>query len=367
MAKQQTESLVTSSFACACKGVDVQARTVDVVMSTPRVDRHGDRVELDWDLDSFKSNPVVLWAHDSRDMPLGRAENVRVERGALVGRIRFASAEANPKAQQVLKLFEEGVLNAVSVGFIPHSLRFEKEDDAEILVLSGNELVELSVTPTPANPDALVRVRSKALEARNVLPPDTGASNQKTQPPAAPAGATNEPATEKTMSESSSKELIAKVEDLTAKNSALAIEAGSANGRADTERARADKAEKALADLEPKVKALETEKAAFEAQAKSFAERAEKAEKAGAELEAKSIDQEVEALIGKKITPAEKPLFVDLRKTNKDLFEKMIAQRADMKLEVSVTESGAAKNGVAAVAGDTANLLADVKKAAGLG
>jgi HK97 family phage prohead protease len=321
-------------------------------MSTPTVDRHGERVELDWDLTSFSANPCVLWAHDSRDLPLGRAENVRIESGALQGRIRFASATANPKAEQCLQLFREGVLNAVSVGFIPHSYRFEKDDDEEILVLSQNELVELSVTPTPANPEALARRRAKALATRTESPPADPESNTTEGAP---------PRKEQTMSENE-KSLQDKVEKQVATITMLET--------------RASQAEAAVTDLTSKVKSLETDKAALEAQAKTLtadrdAEKA-RADKAEGEItEAKEkaaaqvIELEVESLVGKKITPAEKPLFVDLRKSNPDLFAKMIEQRQDLKLTESVTEKGAAKNGAPAVIGNVDDLLAEINQTIG--
>ena len=67
--------------------------------------------------------PVVFYDHAwdapdaTRSLPIGRAEAVRVDGGALRMTLRFASADANPLAEQVFRLFREGMLHAVSVGW----------------------------------------------------------------------------------------------------------------------------------------------------------------------------------------------------------------------------------------------------------
>lgn len=87
--------------------------------------------------------------------PIGRATNVRVEKGQLLADITLASEKANPLAERVLHALREGVLNAVSVGWVPSEVHFEKFDGEEVVVLSGNELIEISVVPLPANPAAV--------------------------------------------------------------------------------------------------------------------------------------------------------------------------------------------------------------------
>jgi HK97 family phage prohead protease len=349
------------SLAVSVKKLDLDARTVDVVMSTPTIDRHGERVELDWDLRAYAANPVVLWAHDSRELPLGRCENVRIDGNALVGTIRFCSAAANPKAEQCLQLFREGVLNAVSVGFIPHSYRFEKDDDEEILVLSQNELVELSVTPTPANPDALARRRAKAMAKRTkdevseggASPPALSVDIHAKNPPElrAPFQSLIESAKSATESSMDLKEATEKLE-----KSEKALIDAKANEKALTD--RAEKVEKALAERDSQIEALKTEKAAYETQKKTLVDERDAEKKKVSDLEAKLFENEVDALVGKKIKPTEKATFLKLLKQDRTLFDEMIAERSEMKLDESVTESGK-KSGAPPAVGDTSELLAE--------
>ena len=149
------------------RSVDAEKRTVDVVASTEAVDSHGTVIVQDWNLERFQRNPVVLWAHNATlgmdELPIGRCTRCEVVNGQLEATIQFAGADVNPRAEQVFQAYRQGYLRAVSVGFYPHSYRWEMRDDVDVLVLSQNELFELSCVPVGSNPDALAR----ALAARS--------------------------------------------------------------------------------------------------------------------------------------------------------------------------------------------------------
>lgn len=148
------------------RSIDVDRRTVDVICSTEAIDSYGEIVSQDsWRLERFLTNPVVLFGHNSRELPIGTASNVEVRDGKLQATITFASSAVNPFAEQVLHAFEERVLRAVSVGFNPGSYRYEKRDGRDVCVLSDCELFELSVVPLPANPEALAKMKSAIVNA----------------------------------------------------------------------------------------------------------------------------------------------------------------------------------------------------------
>ncbi len=163
---------VQKGYSFQAKGLDVAARTVSFVASTETVDRMGDSIKLaGWRLDRFKSNPVILFGHDSHDLPIGKALAVGVEGDALVVTVQFASAEANPEAEKVFRLIEGGFLNAVSVGFIP--IKWQFVDDQETgrcgLDILEAELLEISVVCVPALADALVRRGFETLDVKALL------------------------------------------------------------------------------------------------------------------------------------------------------------------------------------------------------
>ncbi len=131
-------------------------RTVDFTISTAAKDRDGDTIDpKGWILTNFLKNPVVLFGHDNRSLPIGRAENIRVEGGALKASVKFASADMNPLAESVFQMVKAGFLNATSVGFSP--VEFESADDGMKFI--KQELLEFSIVPIPSNPEALVTAK----------------------------------------------------------------------------------------------------------------------------------------------------------------------------------------------------------------
>lgn len=119
--------------------------TFEVVVSTEDQDRQGEVVRQNgWMLDRYKANPVVLWAHNYSELPVGVCDTIEVQGTKTVAKGRFAD---HPFAQHVRKLYDAGFLRTTSVGFIP----LEMEDN----VITRAELLEFSFVPVPANPFAL--------------------------------------------------------------------------------------------------------------------------------------------------------------------------------------------------------------------
>lgn len=137
--------------------VNKENGSFEVTASTADVDRDGEIIDpKGWDIANYLKNPVILYAHDYTSLPIGKAESVKIGGDGLYISGRFASPEANPMAQKVRLLYEEGILNAVSVGFIP-KLR-------EGNTITKAELLELSFVPVPSNPNALAMALSKGLD-----------------------------------------------------------------------------------------------------------------------------------------------------------------------------------------------------------
>lgn len=119
--------------------------TFRVVASTEDVDRMGEVIQADaWQLEHFEKNPVILLGHDHHELPIGVATNTYVQDRQLIVEGKFAGHE---KAQTVRQLYEQGVMRAVSVGFIPRKMQQNTITQAELL--------EVSFVSVPANPNAL--------------------------------------------------------------------------------------------------------------------------------------------------------------------------------------------------------------------
>lgn len=161
-------------------------RVFPIVASTADLDSYDSIVEPSWILDRYLKNPVVLWDHNAHltadTLPIGTVRNLRVENDALVGELVLASERANPRAEQVYQSIIEGTLRGVSVGFHPRDVRFEMIDDREVMVCSNNELREISITPVPANPNALIQLRRQAARTRKPMIKQTRADGDQPAP-----------------------------------------------------------------------------------------------------------------------------------------------------------------------------------------
>ncbi|MDA0262914.1 MAG: HK97 family phage prohead protease [Chloroflexi bacterium] len=139
-------------------GEDPAGGAVTFVLSTDDVDRHGDIISADgWVLDSYRENPVLLWAHDYRHPAIGRAAKLWAEPHRLLAIMEFAPTGF---AQEIASLYRSGFQWGVSVGFKP--LRYEERRDEKTGAFLGlrfleQELLEVSAVPVPANRSALRR------------------------------------------------------------------------------------------------------------------------------------------------------------------------------------------------------------------
>lgn len=101
------------------------------------------------DLSRFRSNPMMLYMHDTGKC-IGLWQDVRMEDGVLSAEPLFDMEE--DEAKKVSRKVESGFLRGASVGIIP--LEFEKKDGKSVLVRW--ELLEASIVPIPADPNAIV-------------------------------------------------------------------------------------------------------------------------------------------------------------------------------------------------------------------
>lgn len=143
------------------KAVDDGNNIITAVGSAEAVDRDGDIVKLDGlNLKNYKNNPVVFFNHASRELPVAKATDVRVDGKKLIFTLLFAGADQNPLAPFVYESIKAGFLNSLSIGFIPDYDKVEYKQDKKtnkrIRVYTASELLEVSIVGIPANPSAVV-------------------------------------------------------------------------------------------------------------------------------------------------------------------------------------------------------------------
>lgn len=142
-------------------------RKLNFTISSDSVDRDGDTLEVNgWDISNFIKNPVVLFAHNSRALPVAKASNVSIDKGKLKSDAEFATREVFEFADTVFQLLKGGFLNTTSVGFDPKEFIFnEVRGGIDFL---KQELLEFSIVPVPSNPDALISAKAQGIELRSL-------------------------------------------------------------------------------------------------------------------------------------------------------------------------------------------------------
>lgn len=137
-----------------------EARVLEFTGSTEIIDRDGEILSADgWELKNYKKNPVILFAHDYRQPAVGKARRVWVQDGALKFDVEFASAEVYPFADTLYKLYKGGFMKATSVGFRAIEWKWGETPNEPRRTFMKQELLELSLVPVPANPEALTSAK----------------------------------------------------------------------------------------------------------------------------------------------------------------------------------------------------------------
>lgn len=163
------------------KAEEMGERTVRFKISSEVVDRDGDiLIAKGCDFTNFAKNPQFLAFHNYREYPLGIPKNWGVEGDAVYCDVYFPKLEelatdaeqASEKAKLVdftYHCYKTGMLNAVSVGFIPKEASPLEEGGMEI---TEWELLEFSAVSVPANQDALAQaVKSFGINENDLIDP----------------------------------------------------------------------------------------------------------------------------------------------------------------------------------------------------
>ena len=103
--------------------------------------------------DAYKRNPVVLYLHGTTEetIPIGRTVKLDKPQPHIL-RAEFEFLSGDPFVDRLYNAWDQGFLRAASIGWFPHEIEFD-EDGA--IIVTKSELVEWSIVPVGADPDAL--------------------------------------------------------------------------------------------------------------------------------------------------------------------------------------------------------------------
>lgn len=151
------------------ENISLEEGVIDAVVgSTNVLDRMGDVIDqAGWDLRNYEKNPVILWGHNVREErpPIGKAMKVWVDgkqerTKKLMFKVKFDLFDQF--AAEIYRKIKEGFINTVSVGFLPTEWEDLKGSSGPFggRRYTKQELLELSFVPVPANPEAVIALRS---------------------------------------------------------------------------------------------------------------------------------------------------------------------------------------------------------------
>lgn len=142
---------------------EIGERVVRFTISKEVTDRDGDILRASGvDFTNYMKNPVFLGFHNSHDFPLGKVVKFWVENDSVKADVYFPtlaelSSDMNNVSEKARVIdftyhcYKTGMLNAVSVGFIPT----EYKETRTGLDVTKWELLEFSAVAVPANQDAI--------------------------------------------------------------------------------------------------------------------------------------------------------------------------------------------------------------------
>lgn len=142
-------------FIGRVKEINTEARTLTAYASTADIDRDNEVIQVEaWRASiAGKDSRPLLWAHEYRMLPVGKAEALAIDENGLKFTARFANTDF---ANDVWNLYRDGYLDSFSVGFQPKRWEDGQSPEHPNRTYTEVELLEISAVPVPANPFATV-------------------------------------------------------------------------------------------------------------------------------------------------------------------------------------------------------------------
>ena len=167
-----TDTLVRKALAAELKGT---ARGFSAVITAETLDRDGEvLIPQGMNSTEFDRNPTLFWNHDYAQ-PVGRCNGLKRKESTIVGDFTFAQRPDGYQGEffpeVAAALVAQGIVNAVSVGYMPEDGGVRKAIDADRkrygervhTVYSRWKLLEVSLAPLQSNPDALITAVKKGI------------------------------------------------------------------------------------------------------------------------------------------------------------------------------------------------------------
>jgi hypothetical protein len=165
------------SFVTKAVSEFVDGERADVsVVTDDSIDRDSEVViAKGLDLKQFRKNPVVAWAHQYDQLPVGRAEWIKADGNSIKAKTVYAKRPEGMEGpffpDSVWALVQQGMLPGKSIGFLPREASAPSVKEIELrpelasvrTVIRKATMFEYSIAPVPSNPNALATAVAKGL------------------------------------------------------------------------------------------------------------------------------------------------------------------------------------------------------------
>lgn len=138
-------------------GAPVNAdRVIRFKASDDSLDRHQEVIlPKGWNLENYIKNPVVMEFHDYWSWPLGMASAAGVMKNALWIDAEFDPPEVDENADKVFNKIQHGSIRAGSVGFIPKEIMVPSQNERSLWL--DERIEELKAKGLNVNPDMVCK------------------------------------------------------------------------------------------------------------------------------------------------------------------------------------------------------------------
>lgn len=148
------------------------APSVSAIFSDDTIGRDGNIfLTAGMQINNYINNPVICYAHQTDEPPVGRASGLYKANNQLRGVVTFTPSDVYPFGNLVGRMYRGGWLNAFSVSILPLESSYATERGREgSKNITKSDLLEISACPVPALVTALVTARSRGMDTSAALP-----------------------------------------------------------------------------------------------------------------------------------------------------------------------------------------------------
>ncbi len=121
----------------------------------------------DVDVSALRENPVLLYMHDDRALPVGRIEEIVVTNRSVRMRCRIPGGPGYESLEPIRRWVADGYLRAVSIGFYARDVEEippSRDGESPALRVRRFEIVELSLVSIGAHPTALIQAADEPVQ-----------------------------------------------------------------------------------------------------------------------------------------------------------------------------------------------------------